>query len=816
MQTGQTGPALGQVFADIRGTLASLMSSKGTPEGLQRIILSWDFWEIEDNASNGGGVIPDLEALPKSFDSAEDYVYRFEPLVLEECGALMLRGNEEGIQSEPFQAVCASHKLKGEFLLARLAVPPSVAESLRENDAVLLSKEDPNSEDAEGRLHAIGRVDSKEGTNIIIVQFHLTAESQAGNPAGVQRVRAMQAGLQTKESCWYLLRLCNLTTIQREWCALHAFPKLPFRSTLLSATAPDKPQEHALVIPEAVQQAMAAEYNESQMAAVTAGLDRSPVILIQGPPGTGKTRTIMGLLSIILHAAPANTAGLVKRAAAQPMPDYARGDLDRLWRLASPWLSGTANPRDEVVMIGTSHSSETFGLLDMEQPIRVGKTVGPKAHVLVCAPSNSALDEIVARLLQHGVLDWRGDSYSPSIVRVGLSVHHSVMSVAMDTLINKRMQSEKGSASSARASREKARMAILEEADIVCSTLSFSGAGLFERMSRPFDVVVIDEAAQAVEPSTLVPMVLGCQQVFLVGDPVQLPATVISDRADKHGYSTSLFKRLQTSGFPVQMLDTQYRMHPRIAHFPAATFYAGNLRNGEGVEAGTSRTWHEHPCFGPLALFHVDGTEAIEERATSILNVAEASMVLSLYMELRARYSHLSSSNQIAVISPYKAQVGLLRSKFDEALGERARQLVDVSTIDGFQGREKDIVIFSAVRSTKSKGGRSRIGFVADERRLNVGLTRARASLLVVGNFQALQSDANWRALVQHAKVTGCFYRVVPPIAQYLGRVVKGELGPTAQKAKAQGGSAFVPQAEPEVEDDADLYSDAEDMDTAQ
>ena len=71
MQSGQAGPALGQVFADIRGTLASLMSSKGTPEGLQRIILSWDFWEIDENTSNGGGVIPDLETLPRSFDSAE-------------------------------------------------------------------------------------------------------------------------------------------------------------------------------------------------------------------------------------------------------------------------------------------------------------------------------------------------------------------------------------------------------------------------------------------------------------------------------------------------------------------------------------------------------------------------------------------------------------------------------------------------------------------------------------------------------------------------------------------------------------------------
>ncbi|CAK0762015.1 hypothetical protein CVIRNUC_002915 [Coccomyxa viridis] len=812
MSSGQV-PALGQVFADIRGTVASLMSSKGTPEGLQRIILAWHFWEIEENVSEGGGVMPDLEALPRAFDSAEDYVYRFSPLVLEECAALMLRGNEEGIQSEPYQAVCASHKMKGDFLLARLAVPPAVSETLRDNDAVLLSKEDPTAEDGNGRLHAIGRVDSKEGANIIVVQFYLSAESQSGHPDGLQRVKAMQAGLETRESCWYLLRLCSLTTIQREWCALHAFPGLPFKDALLRGALPGKPAAPALAIPEAVQQAMKAEYNDSQMAAVTAGLDRSPVILIQGPPGTGKTRTILGLLSIILHASPANTAGLVKRAAAQPMPEYSRKDMDRLWRLASPWLAETANPRHAWDRIGTPHSSDTYGLLDTEQPIRVGSMVGPKAHVLVCAPSNSALDEIVARLLQHGVLDWKGNAYSPSIVRVGLSVHHSVASVALDTLVSKRAQADKGGSASAKASRERARLAVLEEADVVCSTLSFAGSGLFERLSRPFDVVVIDEAAQAVEPSTLIPLVLGCQQVFLVGDPVQLPATVISGRADKHGYSTSLFKRLQTSGFPVQMLDTQYRMHPAIARFPATAFYGGALNNGEGVEAGSSRAWHEHPCFGPLALFHVEGKEAIEERATSIQNAAEARMVLALYQELRARYSHLSSSNQIAVISPYKAQVALLRRKFEEVLGEKARQLVDVSTIDGFQGREKDIVIFSAVRSRRGGGPRARIGFVADERRLNVGLTRARTSLLVVGNFAALRSDVNWRALVQHARDSGCYYTVRGAVASYLGRVVKGELGPFRQQIRKSEHSDFVPQAEPGVDNDADLYSDAEDMD---
>lgn len=90
-----------------------------------------------------------------------------------------------------------------------------------------------------------------------------------------------------------------------------------------------------------------------------------------------------------------------------------------------------------------------------------------------------------------------------------------------------------------------------------------------------------------------------------------------------------------------------------------------------------------------------------------------------------------------------------------EALGEEARQLVDVNTIDGFQGREKDVVIFSAVRSMTGRGKAARIGFVADERRVNVGLTRARASLLVIGNFKVLQRDEHWNNLLKHATSSG-------------------------------------------------------------
>jgi len=81
-------------------------------------------------------------------------------------------------------------------------------------------------------------------------------------------------------------------------------------------------------------------------------------------------------------------------------------------------------------------------------------------------------------------------------------------------------------------------------------------------------------------------------QVFLIGDPVQLPATVISKRAVSFNYDVSLFKRLQTNGHPVHMLDTQYRMHPRISAFPSATFYHGDLKNGPGVAEHTKRSWH--------------------------------------------------------------------------------------------------------------------------------------------------------------------------------------------------------------------------------
>ena len=145
-----------------------------------------------------------------------------------------------------------------------------------------------------------------------------------------------------------------------------------------------------------------------------------------------------------------------------------------------------------------------------------------------------------------------------------------------------------------------------------------------------------------------------------------------------------------------------------------------------------------------------------------------------------------SGELSVAVISPYKAQVKLLRELFATALGAAAAKGVDVNTIDGFQGREKDVVIFSCVRSSDPRRRRG-IGFVADERRVNVGLTRARCALLVVGNARSLCVDARWRNLVAHALARGCAWAPgKPPADAFLEAAAKGEAGPLPDTAAAR------------------------------
>ena len=126
-------------------------------------------------------------------------------------------------------------------------------------------------------------------------------------------------------------------------------------------------------------------------------------------------------------------------------------------------------------------------------------------------------------------------------------------------------------------------MRILSEAEVVCCTLTGSGVDYLAKVQNGFRTVVVDEAAQAVELATLIPLQYGCKKCILVGDPNQLPATVISRVSKRYGYERSLFERLQTCGARVTMLDTQYRMHPDICRFPSTQFYGGKLKSSDST-----------------------------------------------------------------------------------------------------------------------------------------------------------------------------------------------------------------------------------------
>jgi len=256
----------------------------------------------------------------------------------------------------------------------------------------------------------------------------------------------------------------------------------------------------------------------------------------------------------------------------------------------------------------------------------------------------------------------------------------------------------------------------------------------------------------------LIPICQGVNQIYLVGDPSQLPATVLSSRAAIHGYDMSLFSRIMKAGYPVILLTLQYRMHPIICKFPSDVFYYGSLLDSSKVHRETKRVWHDKLYFSPLVFYDVRGREKLASGSASFLNELEAHCAVTTYMHLITNFSQLRVSNQCGIISPYKDQVELIHRMISAYLGgcDMLNKCIDVDTIDGIQGREKDVVIFSSVRTRLKRN----IGFMADDRRLNVGLTRARSSMIVIGHTFSLSNVITWKSLVDYCKEIGALFMI--------------------------------------------------------
>ncbi|NXA61551.1 ZGRF1 protein, partial [Mohoua ochrocephala] len=255
-----------------------------------------------------------------------------------------------------------------------------------------------------------------------------------------------------------------------------------------------------------------------------------------------------------------------------------------------------------------------------------------------------------------------------------------------------------------------------------------------------FPVVMLDECSQMTEPASLLPVArFQCEKLVLVGDPKQLPPTIQgSESVHEQGLEQTLFDRLCLMGHNPILLRTQYRCHPALSAIANELFYEGNLIDGISQEDRTPLLeWLPTLCF-----YSVHGMEQIE-RDNSFYNMAEAHFTVKLIQSLIA--SGIEGA-AIGVITLYKSQMykiqNLLSGVHSKAFEVKP---VQVSTVDAFQGAEREIIVLSCVRTRQ-------FGFIDSERRMNVALTRAKRHLLIVGSLACLSRNKLWGGVIHHCK----------------------------------------------------------------
>lgn len=264
-----------------------------------------------------------------------------------------------------------------------------------------------------------------------------------------------------------------------------------------------------------------------------------------------------------------------------------------------------------------------------------------------------------------------------------------------------------------------------------------------------FKSVLIDEATQATEPECLIPLVKGARQVVFVGDHQQLGPVIMNKSASTAGLSQSMFERLVMMGVRPIRLQVQYRMHPCLSEFPSNMFYEGSLQNGvttaERIRRELDFPWPDPEM--PMFFYSNLGQEEISSSGTSYLNRTEAANVEKIVTKLMKAGIKPS---QIGIVTPYEGQRSYVVQymKMNGSLAKEKYEQIEVASVDAFQGREKDYIILTCVRSNDHQG----IGFLNDPRRLNVGLTRAKYGLVVLGNPRVLSKHPLWNHLLIHFK----------------------------------------------------------------
>ncbi|EDK45555.1 ATP-dependent helicase NAM7 [Lodderomyces elongisporus NRRL YB-4239] len=385
-----------------------------------------------------------------------------------------------------------------------------------------------------------------------------------------------------------------------------------------------------------------------------------------------------------------------------------------------------------------------------------------KEKILVCAPSNVAVDHLAAKLDTLGLKVVRLTAKSREDVEssVGHLALHNIVSKTAKGELKKllKLKNEVGELSmedskSFIRNLRTSELKILSKADVVCCTCV--GAADKRLAQFKFRTVLIDESTQASEPEVLIPIVKGAKQVILVGDHQQLGPVILDRKAADAGLKQSLFERLVFLGHVPIRLEVQYRMHPCLSEFPSNMFYEGSLQNGvTSKDRLVEEAMFPWPVLDTPMMFWANyGREELSGSGNSYLNRVEAMNVERIITRL---FKDGIKPEQIGVITPYEGQRAYLvqfMSINSTILDKRDQYLeVEITSVDAFQGREKDFIILSCVRANDSQS----IGFLSDPRRLNVALTRAKYGLLILGNPRALCRNKLWNHLLIHFREKGC------------------------------------------------------------
>jgi len=465
--------------------------------------------------------------------------------------------------------------------------------------------------------------------------------------------------------------------------------------------------------------------NPSQRKAVKAAMQNT-LTLWRGPPGTGKTRTLVALIASVVNYANVQENG-------------GKSDREKSSNTQASWR-------------------------------------GPK--VLACAASNVAVDNILDALLREKI------DRSMNILRLGSparvqpwllesTLSHKVALHPKGKEANSIRERFRGvtSLEAAKARKQaqqldrEAAIQVVNASDVILATCVGAGDDLLA--DRVFRYAFVDEAAQCVEPHTLIPLTKALAGV-LVGDTKQLPPTVVSRDAVAIGLQRSLIERLELSGVEPYLLEEQYRMHPGLAAFSSVRFYDRRLKSVPKPSERVAPNGVNWPSkMVPLAFIEVKGEEMRAPDGNSIFNVQEAEECVRVVQKLLLS-GDVKNAGDIGIIAPYAAQVRAISEEWNRKVTsdvklkntsiveadnpESAKDELEIRSVDGFQGREKEVIVLCTVRNNRQ----NQLGFVADPRRLNVAITRAKRGLIVLGHRDTLSTDQLWHKWLQFVDKYEC------------------------------------------------------------